>query len=84
MQRGKQEMKNEIIIKINRLKLSKFCNVCKSFGSDIDLIDGSLVFDAKDFDTIRLIDYNKDLCVHINSDDENEILRFNGLMWEFE
>lgn len=77
-------MKNEmILIKLEPDSVDEFCNACRLFNCDVDLIDGSQTFDAKDYDSIRLIDCNKPLCVYINTNDKNEILRFNSHMHAF-
>lgn len=73
-------MDKTIIINLSRLDVNEFCERCETLTSDIDLIDGSNVLDAKDYDHISLLVFNHNFCVSINTNDENEILRFNKLM----
>lgn len=67
-------------IKIDRAEVYDFCDLCKTFDCDIDLIDGSTILDAKDCDHVALLALNKTFCVSLNSNDKNEILSFNGAM----
>lgn len=69
-----------IIINLSRLEVDEFCERCKTVASDVDLIDGSNILDAKDYDHISLLVFNHNFCVSINSDDDKEILRFNKIM----
>lgn len=73
-------MDKVLIIKLGRLDIDEFYGRCESFESDIDLIDGSNVLDAKDYNHIVLLDFKRNFCVSINSNNEQEILRFNRIM----
>ena len=77
-------MNKLINIKLDKLDIYDFCDACGSFKSSIDFIDdGSHVLNAKEYHAIIFIDTSKVYTVSINSNDENEILRFNRIMKKY-
>ena len=77
-------MNTEINVKINEIaKLKDFVHDTESFMSDIDVIKGHYVIDAKSVMGMFSLDLSKEVVVRINSEDENEIARFNELMAKY-
>ena len=77
-------MNKEINVKINEIaKLKDFVHDAESFMSDIDVIKGHYVIDAKSVMGMFSLDLSKEVVVRINSEDENEIARFNELMVKY-
>ena len=64
-------------------KACKFVTLTRGFESDIDIICGRYVFDAKSLMAILSLDLSKLVDVELHSDDENEIKRFKEIMCEF-
>lgn len=77
-------MNKELRISLNEFsKIQKFNNIITNFESDIDLVRGRYVIDAKSLIGIYTLDLSKPINVVIHSDDEEEIIRFNNIMEEF-
>lgn len=77
-------MNKELRISLNEFsKIQKFNNIITNFESDIDLVRGRYVIDAKSLIGIYTLDLSKPIDVVINSDDDEEIIRFNEAMKEF-
>ena len=64
-------------------KVKSFVNAITQFETDFDLISGRYVIDAKSLIGIYTLDLSKPIDVVINSDDDEEIIRFNEAMKEF-
>ena len=82
--RKDKNMNKELRISLNEFsKIQKFNNIITNFESDIDLVRGRYVIDAKSIIGIYTLDLSKPIDVVINSDDDEEIIRFNNVMKEF-
>lgn len=76
--------KNTRVIKLNSIeKVKDFVKRVSTFECDVDIKYGRYVIDAKSVMSIFSLDLLNPLKVSINSDDEEEIKRFNELMEEF-
>ena len=64
-------------------KIKKFTSEVVKFESDIDLIKGRYVIDAKSTIGIFTLDLSVPVDVLIHSENEEEIKRFNEVMEEF-
>jgi len=64
--------------------VSDFINVCSKYDCDINLYDGSVIFDAKSIVSVFSIQQRKPLEVQIISSDESVILKFIEDMRRFE
>ena len=77
-------MNTKLIINLNEVsKASKFVNETIKFESDIDIISGRYICDAKSLLAIFSYDLSKPVEIEIHSDSEEEIIRFNEVMEEF-
>lgn len=77
-------MKTRVTINLNDfVKAKKFTTVAESFESDIDVVRGRYVIDAKSTLGIFTLDLSKPIDVEIHSADEHEIKRFNDVIKEF-
>lgn len=77
-------MKTKITVLLNDFsKIKKFCREVVDFESDIDLIKGRYVIDAKSTIGIFTLDLSSPVDVIIHSDNKDEIKRFNEVMEEF-
>ena len=77
-------MKTVITVTLNDFsKIKKFSSEVVKFESDIDLIKGRYVIDAKSTIGIFTLDLSAPVDVVIHSDNEDEIRRFNEIMEEF-
>lgn len=77
-------MNTKITINLNNFnKIKKFNQSVSTFESDIDLVKGRYVIDAKSTIGIFTLDLSMPVDVVIHSDDEEEIKRFNEVMEEF-
>ena len=82
--RKDKNMNKELRISLNEFsKIQKFNNIITNFESDIDLVRGRYVIDAKSLIGIYTLDLSKPIDVVINSDNDEEIIRFNNVMEEF-
>ena len=64
-------------------KIRKFNNEIVKFESDIDIIKGRYVIDAKSIMGVFALDLSVPIDVVTHSEDEEEIKRFNEVMEEF-
>ena len=77
-------MNTKITINLNDFnKIKKFNQSVSTFKSDIDLVKGRYIIDAKSTIGIFTLDLSVTVDVVIHSDDEEEIKRFNEVMEEF-
>ena len=77
-------METKLILTLNTLeKVKNFSEKVILFDSDIDVLRGRYVIDAKSTLGIFTIDLTLPVEVEIHSSDENEIRRFNKEMEEF-
>ena len=64
--------------------LKKFVHEVAKFESDVNIIKGRLVFDAKSLlGVIDIAPDSSETFVEIISDDQDEIVKFNQVMEEF-
>jgi len=74
----------EITILLNDFsKIKKFANEISKISSDVDLVRGRYVVDAKSTIGIFTVDLSKPIKVILHSDDENESIKFTKIMEEF-
>ena len=85
MQKLKKELivVNGIKIKLKYEDLKEFIKTTESFESDIDIVKGRYVVDAKSIMGILSLDFSKDIFVKIHSNNEDEIIRFLDAMKKF-
>lgn len=77
-------MNTSVIINLNEVsKANKFINEIVKFPSDVDIVSGRYICDAKSLLAIFSYDLSKPVKIVIHSDDEEEIRRFNEVMEEF-
>lgn len=77
-------MNTKVTINLNDFnQIKKFNKNVSTFKSDIDLIKGRYIIDAKSTIGIFTLDLSVPVDVVIHSDNEEEISRFNDVMEEF-
>ena len=77
------EQKN-IRINLNNIgDIKKFIKVVSNFMSDVDIIAGRVVLDAKSIMALYSLDLSQDVYVRIISDDVIECRNFDAAMEEF-
>ena len=77
-------MRTKITITLNDfIRIKNFSSEVVKFESDIDLIKGRYIIDAKSTIGIFTLDLSAPVDVVIHSDDEDEIRRFNEVMEAF-
>ena len=77
-------METKLTILLNEMsKANKFANEVSKFESDIDIISGRYVCDAKSLLAIFSYDLSKPVDVEIHSRSKEEIKKFNEVMEEF-
>ena len=77
-------MRTKITITLNDfIRIKNFSSEVVKFESDIDLVKGRYIIDAKSTIGIFTLDLSSPVDVVIHSDDEDEIRRFNEVMEEF-
>ena len=77
-------MKNRVTVNLNEIdKVKKFVNEISKFESDVDIISGRHICDAKSLMSIFSFDLSKPVEVQIISDNEEEIKIFNEVLEEF-
>ena len=77
-------MRTKITITLNDfIRIKNFSSEVVKFESDIDLIKGRYIIDAKSTIGIFTLDLSSPVDVVIHSDDEDEIKRFNEVMEAF-
>lgn len=78
-------MKTQVTVYLNDfMKVKNFTQVVSKFESDIDMVRGRYVIDAKSIVGIYTLDLSEPIDVVLNSDDNEEIDRFIEAMKEFE
>lgn len=75
---------NGIKIKLKYDDLKEFVKVTESFESDIDIVKGRYIIDAKSIMGILSLDFSKDISVVIHSNNEDEIAKFLETMKRFQ
>ena len=77
-------MENMIKINLNKIEdVMRFYTLVNTFPSDIDVVSGSTVIDAKSLLGLYTLDLSKDINVRIISDNVEEKRRFNSEMEAF-
>ena len=77
-------MENMIKINLNKIEdVMKFYALVNAFPSDIDVVSGSTVIDAKSLLGLYSLDLSKDISVRIISDNVEEERRFDSEMEAF-
>lgn len=77
-------MNTRITIYLNDfVKAQNFLKDVEKFNSDVDMIRGRYIIDAKSTIGIFTFDLSKPIDVEIHSDDEEEIKRFNEVMKKY-
>ena len=77
-------MSTRITIYLNDfVKAQNFLKDVEKFNSDVDMIRGRYIIDAKSTIGIFTFDLSKPIDVEIHSDDEEEIKRFNEVMKKY-
>lgn len=77
-------MNTELALNLHSIeRVKEFTNVVNKFNSDVDILRGRYVIDAKSTLGIYTIDLTKPVIVRINSNDCAEIARFNEQMEYF-
>ena len=77
-------MNTKVTINLNEVtKVNKFVNKVSKFESDIDIISGRYICDAKSLLAIFSYDLSKPVDIVIHSNNEEEIRKFNEVMEEF-
>lgn len=77
-------MENMIKINLNKIEdVMKFYTLVNTFPSDIDVVSGSTVIDAKSLLGLYSLDLSKDINVRIISDNVEEKRRFDSEMEAF-
>lgn len=75
---------NTVTINLNGIEaVKKFNTVVSTFYSEIDIVKGRYVIDAKSIMGIFSLDLSKPIDVVIHSHDEDEIVHFYDVMKEF-
>lgn len=76
---------NKFILNLNSIKkIREFSIEISKFESDIDVVSGRYVIDAKSIMGLFSMDLSKPIEVLIHSDDESELNRFSEVMKKFE
>ena len=77
-------MRTKITVTLNDFsKIKKFSSDVVKFESDIDLVKGRYIIDAKSTIGIFTLDLSSPVDVIIHSDNEDEIKRFNEVMEKY-
>lgn len=77
-------MEKRIKVNLNGMDiLRRFAGKVVTFQSDVNIIKGSIIYDAKSILAVVNINPTYDTYVEIVSDNESEINRFNEYMEEF-
>lgn len=77
-------MNTRITIYLNDfVKAQNFLKDVEKFNSDVDMIRGRYIIDAKSTIGIFTFDLSKPIDVEIHSGDEEEIKRFNEVMKKY-
>ena len=77
-------MRTKITVTLNDfIRIKNFSSEVVKFESDIDLVKGRYIIDAKSTIGIFTLDLSSPVDVVIHSDDEDEIRRFNEVMEKY-
>ena len=77
-------MRTKITITLNDfIRIKNFSSEVVKFESDIDLVKGRYIIDAKSTIGIFTLDLSSPVDVIIHSDNEDEIRRFNEVMEKY-
>ena len=77
-------MRTKITITLNDfIRIKNFSSEVVKFESDIDLVKGRYIIDAKSTIGIFTLDLSSPVDVIIHSDNEDEIKRFNEVMEKY-
>ena len=77
-------MRTKITVTLNDFsKIKKFSSDVVKFESDIDLVKGRYIIDAKSTIGIFTLDLSSPVDVVIHSDNDEEIRRFNEVMEKY-
>ena len=77
-------MRTKITVALNDfIRIKNFSSEVVKFESDIDLVKGRYIIDAKSTIGIFTLDLSAPVDVVIHSDNEDEIKRFNEVMEAF-
>ena len=77
-------MRTKITVALNDfIKIKNFSSEVVKFESDIDLVKGRYIIDAKSTIGIFTLDLSSPVDVIIHSDNEDEIKRFNEVMEKY-
>lgn len=77
-------MNKDIKINLNNFSdIKRFINVTRNFTSDIDVIRGKVVLDAKSLLGLMALDLSENIYVRIISDNITEIRKFDAAMEDF-
>ena len=77
-------MRTMITVTLNDfIKIKNFSSEVGKFESDIDLVKGRYIIDAKSTIGIFTLDLSAPVDVVIHSNDEDEVRRFNEVMEEY-
>ena len=77
-------MKNRVTVNLNEIdKVKKFVNEISKFESDVDIISGRHICDAKSLMSIFSFDLSKPVDIQIISSNDEEVERFNEVLEEF-
>ena len=77
-------MRTKITVTLNDfIRIKNFSSEVVKFESDIDLVKGRYIIDAKSTIGIFTLDLSSPVDVVIHSDNEDEIRRFNEVMEAF-
>jgi phosphotransferase system HPr-like phosphotransfer protein len=75
---------NTVTVNLNGIEaVKRFSTVVSTFYSEIDIVKGRYVIDAKSIMGIFSLDLSKPIDVVIHSHNEDEIVRFYDVMKEF-
>ena len=75
---------NKVTINLNGIEdVKRFSTVVSEFYSDVDIVKGRYVIDAKSIMGIFSLDLSKPIDVIIHSYNEDEIVHFYEVMREF-
>lgn len=76
--------KKRITVNLNQVtKANEFVNEIVKFPSDIDIISGRYLCDAKSLLAVFSYDLSKPVDIEIHTDDEEEIRKFNEMMEKY-
>ena len=74
-------MKNRVTVNLNEIdKVKKFVNEISKFESDVDIISGRHICDAKSLMSIFSFDLSKPVDIQIISSNDEEVERFNEVL----